>query len=248
MKKEMTREQVIDLLYYLGASKVVNKEGKSDIQFTCTVHGESNPSAGFNLDKMCFNCFSCHASGGLEWLVLKSLPDEFKSIYEVDKFIKERYGVDLSSVDMSQIKELRRYGENKNTTTYEKYEKKVLPKSFLAPFKSGKETYKYFYDRGFTKETVTKFNIGRDLVNKTVTVPVYYDNEQELIEIVKGSSSPLEDVKKLYLDEFEEARLEYNSKQSRPSRMIDNYFNNVSNNEKKDLACEIILELGDKEY
>ena len=75
-----------------------------------------------------------------------------------------------------------------------------------------------------------------------------YDNEQELIEIVRGTSSPLDDVKELYLSEFEEARLEYNSKQSRPSRMIDNYFDNVSNNDKKDLACEIILELGDKEY
>ena len=76
----------------------------------------------------------------------------------------------------------------------------------------------------------------------------YRDNEQELIEIIRGTSSPLEDVKQLYLDEFENARLEYNSKQSRPSRMIDNYFDNVSNNEKKDLACEIIIELGDKEY
>ena len=75
-----------------------------------------------------------------------------------------------------------------------------------------------------------------------------YDNEQDLIEIVRGTSSPLDDVKELYLSEFEEARLEYNSKQTRPSRMIDNYFDNVSNNEKKDLACEIILELGDKEY
>ena len=65
-----------------------------------------------------------------------------------------------------------------------------------------------------------------------------YDNNQELIEIVR----------ELYLNEFEESRLEYNSKQSRPSRMINNYFENVSNNEKKDLACEIILELGDKEY
>lgn len=75
-----------------------------------------------------------------------------------------------------------------------------------------------------------------------------YDNEQELIEIIRGTSSPLKDVKQLYLDEFEDARLEYNSKQSRPSRMIDNYFDNVSNNEKKDLACEIIIELGGKEY
>ena len=75
-----------------------------------------------------------------------------------------------------------------------------------------------------------------------------YDNNQKLIEIVKGTSSPLKDVKELYLNEFEDARLEYNSKQSRPSRMINNYFENVSNNEKKDLACEIIIELGDKEY
>ena len=75
-----------------------------------------------------------------------------------------------------------------------------------------------------------------------------YDNEQDLIEIVIGTSSPFEDVKKLYLKEFEEARIEYNKLQSRPSRMINDYFENVSNNEKKDLACEIIIELGDKEY
>ena len=75
-----------------------------------------------------------------------------------------------------------------------------------------------------------------------------YDYNQELIEIVRGTSSPFDDVKELYLREFEESRIEYNSKQSRPSRMIDNYFDNVSNNEKKDLDCEIILELGDKEY
>ena len=75
-----------------------------------------------------------------------------------------------------------------------------------------------------------------------------YDNEQDLIEIVRGTSSPFEDVRNLYLKEFEEARLEYNKLQSRPSRMINDYFENVSNNEKKDLACEIIIELGDKEY
>ena len=60
-----------------------------------------------------------------------------------------------------------------------------------------------------------------------------YDNEQELIEIVRGTSSPFEDVRNLYLKEFEEARLEYNKLQTRPSRMINNYFENVSNNEKK---------------
>lgn len=75
-----------------------------------------------------------------------------------------------------------------------------------------------------------------------------YDNYTENVYIVKGTSSVYEDVKELYLKEFEDARIEYNSKQTRPCRMIDNYFDNVSNNEKKDLACEIIIELGDKNY
>lgn len=183
MKNQLTREQIVDLLYYIGSAKVINKEGKSDIQFCCTIHGESNPSAGFSLEKMCFNCFSCHASGGVEWLVMKSMPEDFKSVYDVDKFIKSRYNVDLSSVDISQVKELRRYGE-KSVKQDKKYDKRVLPKSYLAPFKSGKETYKYFYDRGFTKETVEKFKIGRDLVSKTVTVPVFYDNETELAGVI----------------------------------------------------------------
>ena len=60
-----------------------------------------------------------------------------------------------------------------------------------------------------------------------------YDNDTEDVYIVKGTSSVYEDVKELYLKEFEEARLEYNSKQNRPCRMINDYFENVSNNEKK---------------
>ena len=68
------------------------------------------------------------------------------------------------------------------------------------------------------------------------------------MKIVRGTSSPFEDVKKLYLKKFEETRIEYNKLQSRPGRMINDYFENVSNNEKKDLACEIIIELRDKEY
>ena len=75
-----------------------------------------------------------------------------------------------------------------------------------------------------------------------------YDNEQDLIEIVRGTSSPLDDIKELYLSEFEEARLEYNNKQKRDDRKIDDYFKKVSDNSKSDLACEIIIELGDKKF
>lgn len=78
-----------------------------------------------------------------------------------------------------------------------------------------------------------------------------YDNNSDLIEIIKGTTSLYEDVKNLYLEEFEEARLEYNKKQEnkgRNDRKIIDYFKRISDNTKNDLACEIIIELGDKKY
>ena len=41
---------------------------------------------------------------------------------------------------------------------------------------------------------------------------------------------------------------EFNAKQTRDDRKIKDYFNHISNDNKHDLACEIIIELGDKEY
>lgn len=75
-----------------------------------------------------------------------------------------------------------------------------------------------------------------------------YDNNQNDIEIIKGSSSLVDDVKKLYKEEFDESKEEYNLKQVRDDRKIKDYFTHISNNEKNDLACEIIIELGDKKY
>lgn len=75
-----------------------------------------------------------------------------------------------------------------------------------------------------------------------------YDDRQDEIVIVRGTTSLYNDVKKLYKTEFEEARLEYNEKQKRDDRKINDYFSNISNDKKHDLACEIIIELGDKKY
>lgn len=75
-----------------------------------------------------------------------------------------------------------------------------------------------------------------------------YDNNQELIKTIKGSNDIVKDVKDLYLDLFDEARLEYNNKQTRDDRKIDNYFDKIANDTKHDLACEIVIELGNMEY
>jgi len=75
-----------------------------------------------------------------------------------------------------------------------------------------------------------------------------YDEDDEDIEIIKGTNKLIDDVKELYKKEFDESRIEYNSKQIREDRKINDYFIHISNNSKSDLACEIIIELGDKKY
>lgn len=74
-----------------------------------------------------------------------------------------------------------------------------------------------------------------------------YDNQTELIRTIYGTNDIVNDVKQVYLDEFEEARLEYNNKQTREDRKIEDYFKKVCDSQN-DIACEIIIELGDMDF
>lgn len=176
MREDLTREEALELLVYAGATGFRNKHTEKDnIQFCCPVHGESTPSMGYNFDKNLCHCFACHFSGNIQWLLFKTCPDEFKSVYDVERWIKEKYQVNLGKYARDFSKQLRRYDDvTEDTEIEERVERKhELPRHFLAPFKSGKETYKYYFDRGFNKKDLVYFNIGRDLTNETVTVPVY---------------------------------------------------------------------------
>jgi len=73
-----------------------------------------------------------------------------------------------------------------------------------------------------------------------------YDNQRDLITTIYGTNDIVEDVKQVYLDEFEQARIEYNSK-TRADRQVKDYFQKVCNSQN-DIACEIIIELGDMDF
>ena len=74
-----------------------------------------------------------------------------------------------------------------------------------------------------------------------------YDKNKELIRVIYGSNNIINDVKDLYLKEFEESKIEYNNKQTREDRKIKDYFKKVCESQN-DIACEIIIELGDMDF
>lgn len=65
--------------------------------------------------------------------------------------------------------------------------------------------------------------------------------------ILQGTNNLVEDLKKLYKNEFDEAVYNYNQKQSREDRKIISYLNKIEEDKQKNIATEIIMQLGDKE-
>lgn len=184
-----TKEQIEDLLQnVLDTPKMTSWKGDK-IQFCCTIHGETHPSCGINLDfcppgspdlhEQVFNCFSCGASGSIAWLVYKSLPDRFKSVSQAEKFLRKRYGVTARFMSQKETGVLLKRYEDKFIDLEELPEvRQVKPLSTIAPYRSGKETYQYFFDRGFDREDMRRYMIGRDLENETVTIPVFWEDKK----------------------------------------------------------------------
>lgn len=73
------------------------------------------------------------------------------------------------------------------------------------------------------------------------------DYSKDNICIIYGTSNLIDDVKTVYHKEFDEALEEYNKKQIRTDRKIEDYFEHVAGKEQ-DMAVEIIVQIGDREF
>lgn len=67
------------------------------------------------------------------------------------------------------------------------------------------------------------------------------------IFLIYGTDNLVQDVKAVYHQEFDEVVKGYNENQSRADRRIEDYFEHVANKEQ-DMAVEIIIQVGDREY
>lgn len=188
MNDRLTEEQIDDLLDYIGTyNPNYWKDGEKLI--CCPVHGESNPSMGVSVEKQVCHCFSCGFAGNFAKLLLYSMPDdfgldtstddtlkktEFKAYRKARDFLKLRYELEYHEIGQ-RLHAVKRY-EQVRMISIEDTKRTELPRYKLAPFKSGKETYQYFFDRGFTKEEMQEYMIGRDLDNETVTIPVFFQD------------------------------------------------------------------------
>lgn len=220
MSNFLNADQVDDLLIYCGSSPRTWKQ--DDTLVCCPVHGESNPSMGISLEKQVCHCFSCGFAGSFDKLLAYSMPEEFglkldskdsirktefRALKKARQFLKDRYELEYYELG-SKSRNIKRYEEVVEKKIISIDKRIEIPRYKLAPFMSGKETYKYFFDRGFTKQDMKDFMIGRDTDNKTVTIPVFYE-DKKLAGVIGRyiSKNRLKNQRYKIYDEFERSKV-----------------------------------------
>lgn len=162
------------LKHDLALDKVKRHSGRKGINymFCCPFHGENSPSAGIVMDGeggIYGQCYACEERFSLPKLYgyVKGL--EF---HDAMSEIEEKFNVDFRSTFESEDK-LRRY-EDIEEAQEEESKRFELPRSKLAPYRSGKETHPYIFKRGYTKEIVKEAMMGWDRIRKRITIPVFH--------------------------------------------------------------------------
>ena len=157
----------------LGLRKVKKIHGRkgTNFMFCCEYHGENTPSAGIiNTTEGAYGqCYACEEKFSLPKLYADMKNISFREAIEE---LEEKFNVEMKSVVIGRDK-LKRYEEAEEDSE-ERYKRFELPRYKLAPYRSGKETHQYFYDRGFTDKTVEEAMIGWDRILKRVTIPIFH--------------------------------------------------------------------------
>lgn len=192
MSLSLSEEQIDDLLNNVIGTANPNfwKDGEKLV--CCPVHGESRASMGVSVDKGVCHCFSCGFAGDFSKLLMYSLPDNFgldtstpdrlnktnvRAYRKASEFLAARYELEYHNVG-KRLRSVKRYEQVNNVYLRDEPQRIIIPLYKLAPFMSGKETYQYFFQRGFTKEDMRVFKIGRDTDSMTITIPVFYEDNQ----------------------------------------------------------------------
>lgn len=147
--------QSVDIVEVVGEYVQLKKQGRNYFGL-CPFHGENSPSFSVSPEKQIFHCFGC-GTGGNVFSFLMEL--EGASFTDAAVKLAARAGIEL---EVNQANESAgRPGQAALQPLYEAHE--LLNKFYhhiLVHTKDGQEALEYLLERGFTRESIDKFQIG----------------------------------------------------------------------------------------
>ncbi len=145
-----------DIVDVISSYVRLQKKGSSHFGL-CPFHNEKSPSFSVSRNKQMYYCFGCGIGGNVLTFIMEY---ENFTFIEALKFLADRVGVELPSVELSEEAKAK---ASMRTTVLEM--NKLAAKYFFAQLKSenGKIGYQYFLNRGLSAETILHFGLGYSL-------------------------------------------------------------------------------------
>ncbi|WP_285768971.1 DNA primase [Peribacillus sp. SI8-4] len=150
--------EAVDIVDLIGEYVQLKKQGRNYFGL-CPFHGENSPSFSVSPEKQIFHCFGCGAGGNIFTFLMDI---EGYNFVESAKVLAEKGNVPL---DVEVNKDSKR--SNMPAGSQQMVEAHDLLRKFyhhlLVNTKEGQEALEYLLGRGFTEETIEKFQIGYSL-------------------------------------------------------------------------------------
>ncbi|WP_458355369.1 DNA primase [Peribacillus frigoritolerans] len=150
--------EAVDIVDLIGEYVQLKKQGRNYFGL-CPFHGENSPSFSVSTEKQIFHCFGCGAGGNIFTFLMDI---EGYSFVESAKVLAEKGNVPL---EVELNKDSKR--SNMPAGAQQMIEAHDLLRKFyhhlLVNTKEGQDALEYLLKRGFTEETIEKFQIGYSL-------------------------------------------------------------------------------------
>ncbi|MDW2875644.1 MULTISPECIES: DNA primase [Bacillaceae] len=149
--------QATDIADVIGDHVQLKKQGRNYFGL-CPFHGENSPSFSVSPEKQIYHCFGCGAGGNVFSFLMEH---EGYSFQEAAVKLAERAGIQLDIEAASA----------KQSSLPENLQQMIEAHELLRKFyhhllmntKDGQHALEYLLDRGFTKKSIEKFQIGYSL-------------------------------------------------------------------------------------
>jgi DNA primase len=150
--------QAIDIVEIIGDYVQLKKQGRNYFGL-CPFHGENTPSFSVSPDKQIFHCFGCGAGGNVFSFLMEL---EGISFQETAIRLAEKAQIDLQINSLHHSKEKSISKELQ--AMYDAHE--LLRKFYhhlLVNTKDGQHALEYLLNRGFTRDSIDRFQVGYSL-------------------------------------------------------------------------------------
>ncbi len=123
----------------------------------CPFHNEKTPSFTVSPAKGIYKCFGCGAAGDSVKFIIEH---EHKTYPEALRYLAEKYNIEIEETEAPTDKQIEEKNERDSLLIVSAFAQRYYTEQLLETEEGQNVGLTYFKERGFTKETIERFQLG----------------------------------------------------------------------------------------